>query len=75
MDTQLNPLPSYRIETFGTSPSEVARMEAWLNEQAKSGYVLADRMTQQAIGGRRQLNVLMHRPNGTPAAATPEGGE
>ncbi|MCH9680252.1 MAG: hypothetical protein K0V04_02370 [Deltaproteobacteria bacterium] len=75
MDTQFNPLPQYRIETFGASPSEIERMETWLNEQATNGYVVIDRVPQKAVGGRRLVNVLMHRAHETPAPPAPEGGE
>ncbi len=73
MDQQLiPPNPAYRTETFGINSSELERMEVWLNDRAREGYAVVDRLSQRAVGGARQVNVLM-RLDGSPAIAPEEG--
>ncbi len=75
MDNQPIPLTPYRVETFGSSPSEIERMETWLNQQAADGYTVVDRVRQRAVGGRRHINVLMHRPHEQSQTLVPQGEE
>ncbi|MCH9681299.1 MAG: hypothetical protein K0V04_07695 [Deltaproteobacteria bacterium] len=66
--------PVYRTATFGITPTEIERMEVWLNERATEGYAVVDRLSQRAIGGTRQVNVLVEYRE-PPADVAPEGGE